>query len=224
MSRPHRPLLSLENLVHSFELSPDKRLQLFKGLSLCLYPGESVAITGASGEGKSTLLHLIGGLEKACCDRQTWLENEGTANREEVGFIFQHFHLLEDLSVLDNVLLPLRLQHKRLSSHENLKALQMIERVGLKGREHQLCAQLSGGEKQRCALARALITSPKLILADEPTGNLDHETAAHIARLLFDTVKEFNCSLLLVTHDRNLSSHCDRIFKLENGHLRLLEA
>jgi putative ABC transport system ATP-binding protein len=217
MHTPHLPLLCIEDLHHSFELSDQEHLELFHGISLKLYEGESVAITGASGEGKSTLLHILGGLESPTQGFQLWKGEKKLPKREEIGFIFQNFHLLEDLSVLENILLPIRVQKRKLTPKDFDAGLTLLKQVGLNERHKQLCAQLSGGEKQRCAIARAAITQPKLILADEPTGNLDHQTALQVSQLLFDMIKQLGSTLLLVTHDKNLASCCQRVLHLENG-------
>lgn len=216
-----KPLLQLENITHVFQSPhPDQPpLKIFQNISLELYQGQSLAITGASGEGKSTLLHIIGALEKPTSGLLLWENKPFSPKRHEIGFIFQQFHLLDDLSVWENIVLPLRLQNSRLEPSSIERAKQILDRVGLSHRQNQMASLLSGGEKQRCAIARALVGSAKLILADEPTGNLDHHTAGQIAKLLLDMVKEERVSLILVTHDHALANRCDRVLKLENGHL-----
>jgi putative ABC transport system ATP-binding protein len=215
------PLLQLENITHVFQspLPDQPPLKIFQNISLELYPGKSLAITGASGEGKSTLLHIIGALEKPTSGLMLWQNKPISPKRQEIGFIFQQFHLLDDLSVWENILLPLRLQNSRPDPSSIERAQQILHRVGLSHRKNQMASLLSGGEKQRCAIARALVGSAKLVLADEPTGNLDHHTAGQIAKLLFEMVKEEGVSLILVTHDHALASRCDSVLKLENGHL-----
>lgn len=213
------PLLLIEKLSHFFEAPSQGKIELFHDISLQVMKQESLAITGASGEGKSTLLNIIGGLESPISGSQKWEDKAAKPARGELGFIFQQFHLLEDLSVLENVLLPLRLKRSRLKQDEVNEAKKIIEKVGLAGRMDQIAAKLSGGEKQRCAIARALISNPKLILADEPTGNLDHQNASQIADLLFEMVREKGCALILITHDLQLASRCDRVLKLEDAKL-----
>ncbi len=194
-------------------------------LSLTVEQGERLAVMGPSGSGKSTLLNLICGLDEPTSgsiklegvelsslddDRRTRLR------REKIGMIFQTFNLLPTLTALENVSLPLRLQGlRRHESDERARA--MLERVGLKIREHHRPDELSGGERQRVAIARALIFRPPILLGDEPTGNLDSATGEEILRLLDDLHREYNNTVLLVTHNDLAAAFCDRILTMRDG-------
>ncbi len=203
------------------------KIEILKDISFELKKGESIAIIGRSGEGKSTLLQILGTLEKPC---QGTLEIAGQAvsrtNSSQIrnhclGFVFQSFCLLEDYTVLENVLMPARIA-RRATQHGSfayLQAVSLLERMGLGDRLHHYGKNLSGGEKQRAALARAFCNDPPIILADEPSGNLDRKTAANIHELLLGNVKEKNKSLVVVTHDSELAALCDKIFTLQEGSL-----
>jgi len=188
--------------------------------------GESVAIVGASGSGKSTLLGLLAGLDMPSSGQVrlngvslSSLDEDGRAalRGREIGFVFQSFQLLPAFTALENVLLPLEL-----AGHENSGALALaaLRRVGLEHRLGHTSSQLSGGEQQRVAIARAFAPSPRVLLADEPTGNLDSTTGAHIIELLFALNREAGTTLVLVTHDAALASRCGRVLQLEGGRLQ----
>jgi len=194
-------------------------------LSLTVEQGERVAVMGPSGSGKSTLLNLICGLDQPTSgsikldgvelaslddDRRTRLR------REKLGMIFQTFNLLPTLTALENVALPLRLQGVR-KRETDQRSLAMLERVGLKARSHHRPDELSGGERQRVAIARALVFRPPILLGDEPTGNLDSHTGEEILRLLDDLHREYNTTVLLVTHNDLAAAFCDRILWLRDG-------
>ena len=194
-------------------------------LSLTVEQGERVAVMGPSGSGKSTLLNLICGLDQPTSgsikldgvelaslddDRRTRLR------REKLGMIFQTFNLLPTLTALENVALPLRLQGVR-KRETDQRSLAMLERVGLKLRSHHRPDELSGGERQRVAIARALVFRPPILLGDEPTGNLDSHTGEEILRLLDDLHREYNTTVLLVTHNDLAAAFCDRILWLRDG-------
>ena len=200
-------------------------VQALHSLSLTVEQGERVAVMGPSGSGKSTLLNLICGLDQPTSgsikiegvelaalddDRRTRLR------REKLGMIFQTFNLLPTLTAVENAALPLRLQG--LGTHDAAeRARAMLERVGLKGRAHHRPDEMSGGERQRVAIARALIFRPPILLGDEPTGNLDSATGEEILRLLDDLHREFNNTILLVTHNDLAAAFCDRILTLRDG-------
>jgi lipoprotein-releasing system ATP-binding protein len=218
-------ILSAKNIWKTFN-SPTE-VQILKGISLDLFCGESIAIMGASGEGKSTLLHILGTLEAPCSGE---LRIAGLLvgknpppiiRNQHIGFVFQTFNLLEDYTVLQNVLMPALIGgqeiHKRSAAYA--RAVELLQKVGLEKRIHFSTKLLSGGEKQRTALARALCNDPEILLADEPSGNLDHVTSCHIHQLLIRAVKEFNKSLIVVTHDRELASLCDHTLLLSDGYL-----
>jgi putative ABC transport system ATP-binding protein len=194
-------------------------------LDLKIERGERVAVMGPSGSGKSTLLNLVCGLDEPTTgsvqidgmELSQMDDNARTrARREKIGMIFQTFNLLPTLSALENVSLPLRLQGLPKRDTDE-RALAMLARVGLAGRAKHLPDQLSGGERQRVAIARALVFKPPLLLADEPTGNLDTATGKEILDLLDDLHREFNNTLLLVTHNVHAAERCDRILTLQDG-------
>jgi ABC-type lipoprotein export system ATPase subunit len=194
------------------------------GVDLEVGPGEFVAVTGASGSGKSTLLHLAGGLDTADRGQVSvggrpigglTAKQRAELRRRRIGFVFQFFHLLPSLTVAENVALPLLLDGRRDAAAVD----DVIDRVGLSGRRHHAPAQLSGGEMQRAAIARALVAGPELILADEPTGNLDSANGKAILALLAEQVAEAGAALLLVTHDRAAARRADRNVTLKDGML-----
>lgn len=200
-------------------------LVILKGLDLKIKAGETVAIVGVSGSGKSTLLGLLAGLDDAT-EGKILLDGEDLTVMDEeararvraakVGFVFQNFQLLPNLTALENVMLPLELQH---TSNARERASSYLDRVGLSHRWHHYPRQLSGGEQQRVAIARAFASHPKVLFADEPTGNLDQQTGAAIIDLLFDLNQQFQTTLVLVTHDEKLSKRCLRRLNMEEGKL-----
>lgn len=217
------PVLIAENICKSYE-HPAPFL-LLRGISLIVQPGETIAITGRSGEGKTTLLHILGTLDTFSSGTLTIAGQEiSNSNRDRlrnnhIGFIFQSFHLLEDYSALENVLMPFRIAripiHKHSEAYERASA--SLEKVGLAHRMHFNTKLLSGGEKQRVGLARALVHRPSLILADEPSGNLDRHHAEKIQEILFRTAAEENKAVIIVTHDMELAARCNRHYSLKEG-------
>ncbi|SCL68555.1 ABC transporter ATP-binding protein [Micromonospora chersina] len=209
-------------LVRQFR-SGTERLTAVDDVSLDVAAGSVVALTGPSGSGKSTLLHLIGAIEQA--DRGsvtvddvevTTLRRAALARyRQRVGFVFQRYHLLPALTVLDNVIAPV-LPRRGRADHA-ARARELLEAVGLAGRERALPAQLSGGQQQRVAIARALMGAPRLLLADEPTGNLDSTTGAQILDLLLDLRDRHGMTILLATHEQAVAARCDRLVRLGDG-------
>jgi len=200
-------------------------LEILKGITLEIKSGESVAIVGASGSGKSTLLGLLAGLDEASGGRVVIgdtdlgeLDEDGRAlfRGRHVGFVFQSFQLLPALTALENVMLPLELQGQTRAFE---LARTFLERVGLGSRTGHYPRQLSGGEQQRVAIARAFASHPSILFADEPTGNLDTCTGAHIIDLLFELNREEGTTLVLVTHDQQLADRCQRTVRLEAGEL-----
>ena len=217
-------ILEAENLTKIYR-SADKELTVLDNVSFSVHPGNSLAIIGPSGSGKTTLLGLCAGLDVATSGTISLMGFKLNAMNEDdrayvrnqyVGFVFQNFQLLATLTALENVTVPLELRgEKNVAS----KAKELLERVGLKDRLHHYPSQLSGGEQQRVAMARAFITDPKILFADEPTGNLDEENAAHITDLLFGMNKEKNTTLVLVTHNLELAQQTQRILKMRGGKL-----
>jgi len=218
-------IISVKNITKSV-ISNDNELSILKGISFNINAGESVAIMGTSGAGKSTLMSLLAGLDQPTSGSITLLDSEISAmddeqrakiRSESIGFVFQNFLLIPSLNALQNVTLPMVLRGSEDESSHNQKAKQLLKEVGLTGRETHLPTQLSGGEQQRVALARAFVTEPKVLFADEPTGNLDQKTAQNIIELLFKMNQEQGTTLILVTHDANLAKRCQRTLIINDG-------
>lgn len=216
--------IELCNVSQSFH-QHHHQVQLFQNLHLTVKQGQSYAITGPSGSGKSSLLMLLAGLEQPTSGQGYWLEGEirrPLSNlASDIGYIFQQFHLLPELTALHNVALPLKL--RGVKQAEQL-AKTWLEKVGLGHRLQHKPAELSGGEQQRTAIARALVFSPKFIFADEPTGNLDCHNASEIADLLFACCEAQGAGLVIVTHSETLATRAQHIFSLTQGHCQLRQA
>lgn len=201
------------------------QLTILHGIDLAIKAGESVAIVGASGSGKSTLLSLLAGLDVATSG-QVLIENENLGDLDEeqrakvradkVGFIFQSFLLIPSLTALENVMLPAELAGRK---DAQAQARELLDKVGLSERLDHYPNQLSGGEQQRVAIARAFIGKPKILFADEPTGNLDSTTGGNVEALLFEMNKAYGTTLVMVTHDNALAQKCDRVLVMDAGHL-----
>ncbi len=207
-----------------------RTLEVLRGISVAIQPGETVAIIGPSGAGKSTLLHALGGLDQPTAGRVLFRgrdlyrlsPRERTAIRaRHVGFMFQAYHLLPELDVLENVLLPTLTvwEMRRQKAHYRAKAEALLAAVGLSERMNHTPLELSGGEQQRVAMARALMNDPELVLADEPTGNLDSVTGDQVLQSLFSLTRERRHTLVLVTHNNEIAATCDRIIHLKDGRL-----
>jgi len=215
-------MIETRDLVKSVDTS-EGVLTILKGVSLKFEAGEAVAIVGASGSGKSTLLGLMAGLDISSSGEIILDGHELSSLDEEeravlrgqlVGFVFQSFQLLPSLTALENVMLPIELKGDAAARE---KAVDLLDRVGLTERWHHYPNQLSGGEQQRIAIARAFATEARILFADEPTGNLDTATGAKIVDLLFDLNEAFSTTLVLVTHDERLAARCDRQVRLVAG-------
>ncbi len=234
MSQQHTPsanaqtslevVLKVENLTKQVS-SPEGLLTIVRDVSFAIEAGERVAIVGASGAGKSTLLALLAGLDTPTSGRVllagtdlTSLDEDGRARLRatRVGFVFQAFHLVPALTALENVMLPLELAGRR---DARRTAREALERVGLGSRTGHYPRQLSGGEQQRVGMARAFVTQPAVLFADEPTGNLDTVTGGRIGDLLFDMNANSRTTVVLVTHDNTLAARCGRILRMEAGGL-----
>jgi len=220
-----RPLVHLDRIVKSFQEGESERTVL-SDLNAEIQPGEFVVLMGRSGAGKSTLLNLISGIDLPTAGRVvigdtdlTQLsETERTLfRREHIGFIFQSFNLISTLTVAENITLPLELAGR---GDEEQRALDVLDRVGLADRGDSFPDRLSGGEQQRVALARALSADPLLILADEPTGNLDYETGMQVMEVLTELVRDYGKTILIATHDRTLIDEADRCLTLHGGQLQ----
>lgn len=217
-------MIEISNLGMSYDLGQG-RLNVLSGVDISIGDGETVAIVGPSGSGKTTLLILLAGLERPVAGNIrldnveiTGLDGDALADirRDNVGIIFQSFHLVPSLTALGNVSLPLEI-----AGRENARerARKMLARVGLGARENHYPSQLSGGEQQRVAIARALVHAPRLVLADEPTGNLDLQTGAKIIELLFALNTDSGSTMVLVTHDEEIARRCQRVLRLHDGQL-----
>ncbi len=218
------PLLSFKNLSHAYKQAGTP-LEILKEVNFEIYPGETVALIGPSGAGKSTLLHLAGLLDQVQSGEYLFSgknitnasENKKTKlRRDEIGFIYQFHHLLEEFTAFENIQLPLKLDS---TFKGNLKepVHALLQKTDLLHRTHNFPNMLSGGEKQRVAIARALIRKPKLLIADEPTGNLDPDHAEDVFELFLELVKKDNMTTLMATHNLDLAKKMDRILKVEHG-------
>jgi putative ABC transport system ATP-binding protein len=219
-----KPFIETHQLGLSYPLAHG-RVDVLRDVNITIAAGTRVAIAGPSGSGKTSLLLLLSGLERPTEGRVVvdgvdlgTLDADGLADmrRSKVGIVFQSFHLLPSLSALDNAALPLQMAGRR---EARTLATAMLQRVGLGGRLGHRPSQLSGGEQQRVAIARALVHRPSLLLADEPTGNLDDNTAESVGELLFELNREIGTTLVLVTHDLEFAARCDRVLRLHDGQL-----
>ncbi len=218
------PIISLQNVSLTLKGNAGN-VNIIKNISLNIDQGESVGLIGPSGSGKSSLLMLAGGLERASSGEIEILgqvitemseDRLSKLRRNNVGVVFQSFHLIPTLTALENVATPLEISF---SKNPNKHAIMALDRVGLSHRADHYPSQLSGGEQQRVALARAYVSNPKILLADEPTGNLDEENTKAIVDLLFELKNDKDTTLFLVTHSRELAKKCDRIIKIRDGKL-----
>lgn len=220
-------ILKVENLVKVYGLG-EALVEALKGVSFSMQRGEFGVVVGASGSGKSTLLNCIGGLDDANegkvfingRDLYAMEENERTIfRRQNIGFIFQSFHLIPELDVEQNMIFPLLLDYKK---PDQKQVDEMLEVLGLTGRRKHLPGQLSGGQQQRVAIGRALITHPALVLADEPTGNLDSKSSQDVMDLLCRASRHYQQTVLMITHNMNLTASADRVFRVTDGNLKEL--
>ena len=221
-------MIELKNITKVYHLG-EIDLPVLKGISLRIEDGEFVSLTGASGSGKSTLMNILG-----CLDHPTsgefWIDGHNVAGlnanerallrNKRIGFVFQNFNLLARTSALENVMMPAYYYHPAKSTAEIRKrALELIDLVGLKDRMHHTPAQLSGGQQQRVAIGRALINAPTILLADEPTGNLDSKNSQEIVELLKKSNREYGQTLIVITHDESIALQADRILAIEDGRI-----
>jgi len=230
MNEPGRSVvLEVRGICKTFQQG-SKRIDVLDDISLSVEPGQSLAIVGASGAGKSTLLHILGGLDRPdrgevlVEGRSLWGMNEaarGHVRNATMGFVYQFHHLLPEFTALENVAMPLLI--RGVSAAESARrAGELLGRVGLEHRLDHKPGELSGGERQRAAVARALVGGPRVVLGDEPTGNLDERTADQVYNLLLELNRELGTSLLLVTHDRRLAARMDRQLELHLGRVHTL--
>lgn len=225
-------VLETKGLSKAFKgiTAADTATRVIKQLDLQVQAGQTLAIVGASGAGKSTLLHVLGGLEKADAGSVLWggqaiegwsVRRLGMERNKALGFIYQFHHLLPEFNALDNVAMALRIGGLG-KKESQIESAALLEKMGLQHRLNHRHAELSGGERQRVAIARAMVTKPKAILADEPTGNLDQETADQVFDQLLQATQELKTALVIVTHSMELAGRCERILRLEKGELREL--
>lgn len=226
MSKQNDEVLRLEALKKSYNIGQPNEIEVLHGIDFTIQRHDFAALIGPSGSGKSTLLNILGLLDQPT-DGEIYLlgqptsqmtdEQRTTLRGQSIGFVFQFHHLIQAFSVIENVLMPLMLVHGKPNKEAIDRAHSLLEAVGLRNFAKRKASQLSGGQQQRVAIARALITQPALLLADEPTGNLDSQTATEVFDLFRDVNQQQQCAVLLVTHDPRLSATCDRTIKLVDG-------
>lgn len=225
---PNSPIITCQNVSKLYSDATTK-VQVLSGIDLDIMSGERIAIIGPSGSGKSTLLHLLGGLDMptegiVTLQDKNWQTLSEAARcrlrNQALGFVYQFHYLLPEFTALENVAMSLLLAKQSIHTAQEA-AETMLDRVGLGHRKDHKPSQLSGGERQRVAIARALVHKPRCILADEPTGNLDPETAGRIFELMLELNQQFQTALIVVTHDPKISSHMDRVLSVEKGKLIL---
>ena len=221
------PILQAHDLHKSYVGGDGGTINVLSGVDLSVSPREMVAIVGASGAGKSTLLHVLGALDKPSRgyvviggEPINGLDEEQLAalRNRSVGFVFQFHHLLREFTALENVMMPMRIAGRTVAAARS-RAEELLSRVGLSGRMHHLPSELSGGEQQRTAVARALAMDPKIVLADEPSGNLDLANGEMLHELLTEVVNDLEIGMVVVTHNRSLAARASRVLLLEGGRL-----
>ena len=224
-------VLSVQGLTKTYVGGDGGVITVFDGVDLEVERGEMVAIVGASGAGKSTLLHLLGALDRPTAGRVLiggrpldGMDDDAISSlrNRTVGFVFQFHHLLREFTALENVMMPLRIGGME-EGKARARALVLLDRVGLAGRVHHRPSELSGGEQQRSAVARALAADPQILLADEPSGNLDHQNSERLHDLFVQLARELEIAVVVVTHNRAFAARADRVLQLEDGKLAPLD-
>lgn len=222
------PLIALQGVRKSYNLGLPSEVEVLHGVDLCIQPGEFIALVGPSGSGKSTLLNVLGLLERMSSGsyqlqgRETSdLDDDGLTllRRQSLGFVFQFHHLLPAFTALENVTLPALMAQGVVTGQDRRRAMDLLEAVGLEKALHKKPAELSGGMQQRVAIARALVQQPPLVLADEPTGNLDTQSSQEVFALLRQIHRDLGTAFLIVTHDPRLAQQCDRVVKIVDGQI-----
>lgn len=221
-------VLRLQGICKSYNVGSPTEVEVLHSLDLTLHRSDFASLIGPSGSGKSTLLNVIGLLDRPSSG-ELFLLGQPTRGMDDarrtqlrggaIGFVFQFHHLIQAFSALENVLMPYMVRHGKPGDEQRERARRLLEQVGLRGKEDRKPDQLSGGQQQRVAVARALINRPSLLLADEPTGNLDSKSAAEVFQLFREFNQQFGCAVLLVTHDPRLSEQCDRTIAMADGHI-----
>lgn len=229
MNKPHQPVVKVQGLKHSY-VEKAASVDVLTDINLEIFAGESVSIIGASGSGKSTLLNMLGGLDTPTRG-QVYIDGQdvhrlserkkGELRNRKMGFIYQFHHLLPEFTALENAAMPL-LVGRTAAKEAAAEAEKVLTAVGLGHRLQHKPSELSGGERQRVAIARAIVSKPRVILADEPTGNLDENTAEQIQDLLLSLTQDWNLALLVVTHDLSFARRCERQLSLQGGALHPL--
>lgn len=219
------PIIDMHGIVKRFPIGTGEELEVLHGIDLTVRKGEFVAIVGASGSGKSTLLHLLGGVDRPTSGKvfvngsDVYARNDeqlAIFRRREVGLVYQFFNLVPVLDVVENITLPILLDGRK----PDARAVgSLVETLGLTGREHNLPNQLSGGQQQRASIGRALANNPSIVLADEPTGNLDSRNSAEIVALLRRSNRELGQTLVMITHDQDIALQADRVITIEDGRI-----
>ncbi|WP_455553243.1 ABC transporter ATP-binding protein [Comamonas kerstersii] len=222
------PLIALQGVRKSYNLGLPSEVEVLHGVDLCIQPGEFIALVGPSGSGKSTLLNVLGLLERMSSGsyrlqgRETSdLDDDGLTllRRQSLGFVFQFHHLLPAFTALENVTLPALMAQGVVTGQDRRRAMDLLEAVGLEKALHKKPAKLSGGMQQRVAIARALVQQPPLVLADEPTGNLDTKSSQEVFALLRQIHRDLGTAFLIVTHDPRLAQQCDRVVEIVDGQI-----
>ena len=224
----HDEVLRLEALKKSYNIGQPNEIEVLHGIDFAIHRQDFAALVGPSGSGKSTLLNILGLLDQPTSG-EIYLLGQPTSQMQDqqrtelrgksIGFVFQFHHLIQAFTVIENVLMPLMLAHGKPNQQALDRAHDLLKAVGLGQFAQRKASQLSGGQQQRVAIARALITQPALLLADEPTGNLDSQTASEVFELFREVNEQQNCAVLLVTHDPRLSATCDRTIQLVDGRI-----
>lgn len=222
------PLIALQGVRKSYNLGLPSEVEVLHGVDLCIQPGEFIALVGPSGSGKSTLLNVLGLLERMSSGsyrlqgRETSdLDDDGLTllRRQSLGFVFQFHHLLPAFTALENVTLPALMAQGGVTGQDRRRAMDLLEAVGLEKALHKKPAELSGGMQQRVAIARALVQQPPLVLADEPTGNLDTQSSQEVFALMRQIHHDLGTAFLIVTHDPRLAQQCDRVVEIVDGQI-----